>query len=228
MSLLPPARPVELASRPRGLVRWALSRIRAYSGVQPPPVARNEQALYGFSQPVLGIRVLLADMELLKEALYPAAVLALVCALWASVQGGAGRWSWFGHFYKAFALLAPLPSVIFANHYARLGALIRWRLGLGACGPREFPLGMLIGRLVRQALIVAVGVLPFAALANALPGIGNWLSAGVLGLWSVHWVVADAFDDAQVLQPGETLKASIDHDRRARPPWFVRMFLKSA
>lgn len=228
MSLLPPARPAELTSRTRGLVRWALSRIRAYSGVQPPPVARNEQVLYGFSQPVLGIRVLLADMELLKESLYPAAVLALVCALYASVQGGAGRWSWFGHFYKAFAALAPLPSVIFANHYARLGALIRWRLGLGACGPREFPLGMLIGRLIRQTLIVAIGVLPFAALASALPGVGDWLSAFVLGLWSVHWVVADAFDDAQVLQPGETLQASIDHDRNAPPPWFVRMFLKVA
>ena len=228
MSLLPPARPVELTNRPRGFLRWALTRIRAYTGVQPPPVARDEQALYGFSQPLLGMRVLLADMELAKEALYPAAVLALVCALWASLQGGAGRWAWFGHFYKAFALLAPLPSLIFANHYARLGALIRWRLGLGACGPREFPLSMLIGRLIRQTLIVTIGVLPFAALASAVPGLGNYLYGIVLTLWGVHWIVADAFDDAQVLQPGETLRASIEHDRSAHPPWFVRMFLRAA
>src|ERR1043166_3085730 len=176
MSLLQPAKPVELVSRGRGLLRWALSRIRAYSGVQPPPVARNEQALYGFSQPLLGMRVLLADTELLKEALYPAAVLALVCALWASVQGGAGRWDWFAHFYKAFAALAPLPSLIFANHYARLGALIRWRLGLGVCGPREFPMSMLIGGLARQTLIVAVGVAPFVALASLAPVLRHFLS----------------------------------------------------
>jgi hypothetical protein len=151
-----------------------------------------------------------------------------VCVLYASVQGGAGRWSWFLHFYKAFAALAPLPSLIFANHYARLGALIRWRLGLGACGPREFPLGMLIGRVVRQALIVAVGVAPFVALSSLVPGLGDWLSAVVLSLWGVHWIVADAFDDAQVLQPGETLAESIEHDRKAPPPWFVRMFTRTA
>src|SRR2546423_1707723 len=128
MSLLPPARPVELASRPRGLVRWALSRIRAYTGVQPPPVARNEQALYGFSQP----------------------------------------------------------------------------------------------------LIVAVGVAPFVGLASLVPGLGQYLSAFVLTIWGVHWIVADAFDDAQVLQPGETLRESLEHDRNARPPWFVRIFLRAA
>ncbi|MCA1829272.1 MAG: hypothetical protein ABR567_14420 [Myxococcales bacterium] len=226
MSLLP-ARTVSLVPRAKGFFRWALSRIGVYSRVQAPPTAPAEQAIWGFSQPILGIRALLSDLQLLWEASYPAAVLGLACALYASTQGGGG-WTWFGHFYKAFATLAPLPSLIFANHYARLGALIRWRLGLGACGPREMPVGMLFGRMIRQALIVAIGVVPFAAIWNVFPGIGPILSNIVVVLWGIHWVVADAFDDAQVLKPGETLRDSINHDRSAPPPWFVRWMLKGA
>lgn len=225
MSLLPARSPAALVPRAAGFFRWAWSRLRVYSRVQAPPAAHAERAMYGFSQPILGARVLLADTDLLKEALYPASVLALVCALYASVSN---QGHWFGNFYKAFAALAPLPSLIFANHYARLGALIRWRLGLGACGPREMPTGMLIGRMIRQALIVAVGVIPFAAIWKLLPGIGPILSNVVVALWGIHWVVADAFDDAQVLQPGETLADSIAHDRSAPPPWFVRWFYKAA
>jgi hypothetical protein len=229
MSLLPSRTQVSLVPRARGFVRWALSRIRAYSHVQPPPADPAEQALYGFAQPILGIRALFSDVQLLWEATYPAVVLALACALYASAKGGAGQWTWFGHFYKAFAALAPLPSLIFANHYARLGALIRWRMGLGACGPREMPVGMLFGRMVRQALIVAIGVAPFVLVANLVPVLGKYLlSPVVLALWGVHWVVADAFDDAQVLLPGETLRDSINHDRSAPPPWFVRWMLKAA
>lgn len=228
MTLLPPTPPLPLAPRSSGLLRWALSRVRLYSSVQAPPAAPGEQALYGFSQPILGARVLLADAELLKESLLPAAVLGLVCALWATVQANGEPFDWFKHFYKAFATLAPLPSLIFANHYARLAALIRWRLGLGACGPREMPMGMLIGRMIRQALIVAIGIAPVLLLTRMLPGIGHWLTGAVLLVWGIHWVVADAFDDAQVCEPGESLKDSIQRDRDAPPPWFVRLFLRAA
>lgn len=228
MTLLPSPPPLPLAPRGSGLLRWALSRVRAYSGVQAPPAAPGEQALYGFAQPILGARVLLADPELLRESLIPAAVLGLACALWATVQTNHAQYDWFKHFYKAFALLAPLPSLIFANHYARLAALIRWRLGLGACGPREMPMGMLIGRMIRQALIVAIGLAPVLLLTKMLPGIGNWLTSAVLAVWGLHWIVADAFDDAQVCEPGESLKDSIQRDRDAPPPWFVRFFLRAA
>src|SRR5258708_3014250 len=160
--------PVELSTPRRG---W-LSRIGSYVRVQPPPEGRPvEQAFYGAAQPILGARAPLADPQLLREALAPAAVLALVCALYATAKGGGGQWAWFKHFYRAFATLAPLPSLFFANHYARLGALVRWKLGFGACGPREMPLGTLIGRLVRQTLIVPIGVIPFAAIWNVLPAV---------------------------------------------------------
>src|SRR5437660_1440575 len=123
MSLLPPAPPVPLANRPRqGVIRWALQRIGEYArGVEAPPAGNTEQALYGLAQPILGARVLLADSELLKEALYPAAMLAGACALYASFGTEThGHWGWLKSFYKAFAALAPLPSFFFANHYARL------------------------------------------------------------------------------------------------------------
>ncbi len=229
MSLLPPHETAPLVPRSTGLLRWALSRVRTYSGVQAPPAAPGEQALYGFSQPILGARVLLRDPELLKEALLPAGVLGLACALWATLHADAGQYRWFKEFYTAFAALAPLPSLLFANHYARLAALIRWRLGLGACGPREMPFGMLVGRMIRQTLIVAIGVAPFLLVARLVPVLGHYLlSPLVLALWGVHWVVADAFDDAQVCEPGETLQQSIDRDRNAPPPWFVRLMSRGA
>ena len=212
------------APRSAGFFRWALSRLKQYMRVQPPPVstAPAEQALYGFAQPMLGARVLLNDPELLREALVPALFMAGACALYATV-GGEHDHGWFRNFYTAFATLAPLPSLIFANHYARLAAQIRWRLGFGACGPREMPFGMLLGRLVRQTLIVALGVIPFAAVWKIIPGLGQYLSQAVLAAWALHWVVADAFDDAQVLAPGENLRESIRRDRDAGAPWFVRV-----
>lgn len=199
-----------------------LSRIRLYSSVGPPPATYAEQAVYGFSQPILGARVLLSDSELLREAVLPAGVLGLACALWATVHGSVGQLDWFKHFYKAFAALAPLPSFIFANHYARLTALIRWRLGLGACAPRVMPVKMLAGRMLRQAGIVAIGIAPVLGLAGLLPGVGEVLKSVALALWGLHWVVADAFDDAQVCEAGESLRESIARDRDAPPPWFVR------
>jgi hypothetical protein len=231
MSLVPSAPDAPLSTRPRRAgVRWALQRIRGYSrGVQEPPAGRTEQALYGFAQPILGARVLLSDPELLKEALFPAGLLGAACAIYASVSSDAVGWpGWFSHFYKAFAALAPLPSFFFANHYARLAAMIRWRMGFGACGPREMPWRLLAGRMIRQALIVAIGIAPVLVLMRVLPGIGDVLSGAVLALWSLHWVVADAFDDAQVCLPGESVKQSIQRDREAPEPWFVRIVRRAA
>jgi len=231
MSLLPPVPPVPLENVPdRGRIRWAIRRIRGYSrGVQAPPVGQKEQALYGFAQPILGIRVLLSDPELLKEALYPAGLLAAACALYASFgTEGMGWLNWFKTFYKAFAALAPLPSFFFANHYTRLASMMRWRMGFGACGPREMPWSLLAGRMIRQALIVAIGIAPLIGLMHLLPGIGDLLSGVALAIWSLHWVVADAFDDAQVRLPGETLKESIQRDRNAPKPWFVRWLERGA
>src|SRR2546423_5983082 len=157
-------------------------------------------------------------------------MLAAACALYASLGTETyGHWGiWFKSFYKAFAALAPLPSFFFANHYARLAAMIRWRMGFGACGPREMPWRLLAGRMIRQALIVAIGIAPLLGLARLLPAVGDVLSGAVLAIWSLHWVVADAFDDAQVCLPGESLKQSLQRDREAPEPWFVRLLKRGA
>jgi hypothetical protein len=233
MSLIQSVPPGPLTTRPRrgfGVVRWAVQRVRGYSrGVQAAPAGETEQALYGFAQPILGVRVLLNDPELLKEALYPAGLLAAACAIYATLGSEAyAAGTWFKSFYKAFAALAPLPSFFFANHYARLAAMIRWRMGFGACGPREMPWRLLAGRMLRQALIVAIGVAPILLLTKLLPAIGDVLSGIVLGIWTLHWVVADAFDDAQVCLPGESLKQSLQRDRDAQQPWFVRLLNRAA
>jgi hypothetical protein len=101
-------------------------------------------------------------------------------------------------------------------------------MGFGACGPREMPWRLLAGRMIRQALIVGIGVAPLLVLAQLVPAIGDLVSAAILGIWSLHWVVADAFDDAQVCLPGESLKESLQRDRDAREPWFVRLLKRAA
>jgi uncharacterized protein involved in cysteine biosynthesis len=131
-------------------------------------------------------------------------------------------------FYRTFALLAPVPSIVFAKHYARLAALVRWRLGFGACGPREYPIAVSFKRAVQQAIVVAIGLLPLAVIWKLLPIVGMPISQIVLGAWGVHWVVVDAFDDARVLLPGETVRSAEAADRLADSPWYVRGFLKLA
>ena len=229
MPLLPALPKPPALSRGRGVVdfaRWLAQRLSVFSGsVQPPPPRSRpwERAAYGAAQPLLGVRVLLRDQELLIEALKPAGWLALACGLYASFKGDGPllSWSWIETFYRAFAVLAPVPSVIFANHYARFAALVRWRLGFGACGPRELPLTEILRRLVMQAVLVAVGLAPLVALTRLLP-FGDHLENLLLGVWGLHWVVVEAFDDASVLQPGQTLRDIEREAEQKRRPWFVR------
>ncbi|MFL5412757.1 MAG: hypothetical protein ACJ79D_15425 [Myxococcales bacterium] len=213
--------------------RWARKKFRSFSReMQRPPVNADPMvsALYGAAQPVLGARILLRDPELLKEALVPAAWLAAFCAVCALVSPAEGP-IWMGRlktFYRTFAVLAPVPSIIFAKHYARLAAQVRWKLGFGACGPREYPLFTSARRAVQQAIVIAIGLAPLAIVWHLIPFLGQWISKLVFGAWAVHWVVVDAYDDARVLLPGETVKSAEETDRRAPSPWFVRAFLHGA
>ena len=219
---------------PRSAWRAALARIRSFATLtQPPPAQEQEQTpdrvVYGLAQPLLGMRLLFSDSELLREALVPAAWLGAFCAVAAAVShDGVGLWAWVKSFYKTFAVLAPVPSIIFARHYARLAATVRWRLGFGACGPREYSLLVSLRRAVQQAIVIAIGVIPFAVIWMVLPFFGALISNAVIAAWGVHWVVVDAFDDARVLFPGETVRSAEATDRMAPPPWFVRWFRHAA
>jgi uncharacterized protein involved in cysteine biosynthesis len=213
--------------------RWARKRFRSFSReMQPPPATGDAvvNVLYGAAQPILGARILLRDRELLREGLVPAAWLAAFCAVCAVVNPAEGP-IWAGRlktFYQTFAVLAPVPSIIFAKHYARLAALVRWKLGFGACGPREYPLFISLRRAIQQTIVIAIGLAPFALIWHFIPYLGKIISQVVLGAWAIHWVVVDAFDDARVLLPGETIRSAEATDQRARSPWFVRMFLRLA
>jgi len=221
---LPPRGP--LASRVR---QWLRDLLRYSRPNQPPPPRGNhmDRAVYGAAQPLLGVRLLFTDWSILREALVPAAWLAAACAVYAGVQGEPWHHSiWLGRlkeFYKAFALLAPIPSVIFANHYARFAAQVRYQLGFGACGPREMPITKTLRRTAQQALLVSITFAPMVALAHLLP-FGGHLGDALLAMWALNWVVLEAFDDANVLQPGQTL-ADVEREAESlRRPWFVRMF----
>jgi hypothetical protein len=216
-----------LSTRTSGLfasVSRAWKRILHHSrepSAPPPAVEAGERAAWGAAQPILASRILLRDHCLLVEALVPAAWLAAACGLYATLQNENAFWE---AFYQAFMVMAPVPSVIFANHFARLAAMVRWRLGFGACGPREYPIAKHAARALGQSLLVAGGILPFAALALLVPGIGEPIFHGVMALWALQWVVTDALDAGRVLRPGETVR---DVERRAettKRPWFVRAF----
>ncbi len=211
---------------PRTVWRAALSRLRSFASRKQAPPPREQapdRVVYGMAQPLLGLRVLISDPELLREALVPAAWLAAFCAVVAALShDGTGWWDWVKSFYKTFAVLAPVPSIVFAKHYARLAA--RWQLGFGPCGPREYSIGVSLKRAIQQAIVVAIGVIPFAVIWKILPGLGILISNAVILGWGVHWVVVDAFDDARVLLPGETIRSAEATDQQAPPPWFVRWF----
>jgi hypothetical protein len=217
---------------PRTVWRTALSRLRSFaSRTQAPPPREQapDRVVYGLAQPVLGLRILISDPELLREALVPAAWLGAFCAVVAAFSHhGTGWWDWVKSFYKTFAVLAPVPSIIFAKHYARLAAMARWRLGFGPCGPREYSIAVSLKRAIEQAIVIAIGVVPFALIWRVLPGLGILISNAVILVWGVHWVVVDAFDDARVLLPGETIRSAEAIDRQAPPPWFVRWFRRAA
>ncbi|MGZ3425068.1 MAG: hypothetical protein ACXVCV_00400 [Polyangia bacterium] len=206
--------------------RWAPHKIAAESVATPtaPPDAHADRAVYGLMQPILGARMLFRDRELLQAALVPAGLLAAFCALIALLDPSS--WSVGGivrRFYQTFAVLAPLPSVLLSRHYARLAAVARNKFGFGPVEPCIEPLGRALSRLVKQTILVAVGVIPVTFALHFLPLVGPLLIRVVVAVWAVHWIVVDAFDSARVLQPGQKI-ADLDllADKAPRP-WFVRL-----
>src|SRR5215831_330818 len=134
------------------------------------------------------------------------------CLLLALARVRSGPLAMIRTFYLTFASLAPLPSLVFARHYARLSALAHRRFGFGECAPRIERLRISIRRVLHGFIMVSIAPVvvaaPFAillvALSDARPAAG-FLYAVVTALWALHWIIVDALDNAQVLAPGETL-----------------------
>jgi len=186
----------------------------------PPPKDPIDRVLYGLAQPAIGARLIIADAELLKASLWPAAILACVCVWGAWLSPG--EHGFVRRFYELFVCLAPMPSLFMAHHYARLAAIARAKMGFGECAPMIEPMGRALRRLVGRALLMALAVAPLGLL-EMVPLVGGAVWKGVAALWALHWIVVDAFDSARVLRPGQTL-ADVDADVDRLPsPWFVRV-----
>lgn len=189
-----------------------------HSAPRPPPSDDHGRVLYGLTQPLLGIRMLASHPALLQAALVPALLLAAVCAVVALL----GDRGFFHGFYTTFALLAPLPSIVLAGHYARFAVAARHALGFAPAEPCIEPLGRLIRRTVKQFVLVTIALAPVTVLLAMVPGVGGVLVKTVAAAWALHWVVVEAFDSARVLQPGETIEDLDRAAERIRRPWYVR------
>jgi hypothetical protein len=193
--------------------------VREHVTPRPPPAAAFDRVIYGLCQPVVGARTLAAHRELLQAALVPAGLLAAFCAV-VAVLGDRG--SFLHRFYTTFAVLAPLPSIVLASHYARLAAQARHALGFSRVEPCIEPLRRNLKRAIKQAILIALALAPISGLLDLVPGIGWLLVEAAAAVWALHWVVVEAFDSARVLRPGETLADLDAAALRMRLPWFVR------
>jgi uncharacterized protein involved in cysteine biosynthesis len=193
--------------------------VRDHVAPRPPPEAAFDRVVYGLTQPLLGVRMLATHRELLKAALIPAGLLAVVCIAIALLGGGTG---FLHRFYTAFAVLAPLPSILLASHYARLAAQARNAFGFSRVEPCIEPLRRVVARAIKQAILIALALAPITVLLQMVPTVGWLLVKIAAGLWALHWVVVGAFDSARVLRPGEQLADLDAAALRVPPPWFVR------
>jgi hypothetical protein len=198
---------------------------RDHVAPRPPPVANQDRVIYGLTQPLLGMRMLITHRPLLEAALIPVGVLAAFCAVVALLGH---RGDFLHRFYATFAVLAPLPSIVFAAHYARFAVAARHAFGFAPAEPCIEPLRRNIGRAIKQAVLIAIAVAPVSALLHLIPGTGWILVQIVAAAWALHWVVVEAFDSARVLHPGETLAELDAAALRIQPPWYVRWLFRAA
>jgi hypothetical protein len=184
-------------------------------GPLPAPGAQVvDRIVCGFMQPILGARLLVRDRLLRRAALVPVGFLAAFCLLLALDKVNKGGPAFLRDFYKTFAVLAPLPSVLMRGHYARLVMRARACFGLPLAKPYVEPLWQAGKRALLQAILIAVAIAPASALFGLLPVLGTPLVRAAAAIWALHWIVIDAFEATRVLRPVEP-----DADQ---PPWFVR------
>jgi uncharacterized protein involved in cysteine biosynthesis len=218
-------------------VAWEHAR-----SAQPPP-PREDQARrfwYGLQQPLLGMRLLLRDEELLSAALLPVLAVAAVCTI-AGVAAATAvtelPWWSFGNatvsmvatflvaFATTFLAVAPVPPFLFARHYAKMAARARDRLGTGPCEPYLKPISQAVSETITQMGVIAIGLAPLTLLATMLPLVGAGLAIVLQLAWTMHWMVVEAFDNGRTLVPGTTV-AQVQREEEAHarrePPWLLR------
>jgi hypothetical protein len=207
----------------------AWPRLReAIAGSTPLPSLEHPwpRLIYGFAQPLLGLRVMLGNRSLLGDALAPVIVVALVCLVVGYREGVQdGVWAGVLRFFVTFAALAPVPSVLFARQYARIAARGRNMMGLGPRVPYFKQISQSFGESIAMVVILGIGVLPFTFVLGLVPLWGSVAAAMIGAMWTVHWMVIEAYDNGRTLAPDQD-KAAWDHDEADASaetrPWFVR------
>ena len=169
----------------------------------------------GLEQPLIALRLLRANRDLLREALVPPFWLALGCAAIALIEAHSPG-HFIKRFYLTFAALAPVPTLIFARHYARFAAKVHARFAFGACKPRIEPLGTSIKRVIHGFIMVSIAPAILLLPLVLFPPPFKVISAAVTAAWALHWIVVDALDNAQVIIEGQP-------PQQSPAPWFVRI-----
>jgi hypothetical protein len=197
----------------------------------PPPAVHHVRArfLWGLAQPLLGMRVILRDRQMLGDALFPVVTVAAFCAIGAWIaadefDGGrlSSLWAGIVAFFAGFIALAPVPPFLFARHYARMAARARALLELDPRDPWLEPIGVSLWKTIAQSLVIALGGIPFLILL-AVPLAGTVLVVPAQGLWTLHWMVVEGLDNGRTLVPGTTVEQVTRAEEALRhDPWFHR------
>jgi hypothetical protein len=204
-----------------------------------------DRAAWGAGQVLWAARLAWRDRALRRAALWPVVLTALGCGVLAAL------YTWHDvdavhplvtlHLYMSvFVGLASMPPTLLLRQWSRVANEARRALGLP---PGEDPFaGRPLVRVVaaewvkalRQAAVVAVGLLPVILALEVLPDAVH-APAVVAGLWAFYWGVVDAFELPMEVLPGRRVaRASPSPRRRAKPassghggpePWFARLLV---
>ena len=115
-------------------------------------------------------------------------------------------------YYAIATAAASIPSVVFANSYARLAAEAHARLGFGERSPLLTRLWSRLVHAARAAILISIAIAPLLPILRRVPAGGDALIFAATGMWTLHWIVVEALDNARVA--GAAVAPS-------GTPWFV-------
>lgn len=210
----------------RAMPSALLDRLRRSAAAPPSGSDRRPWTLFvhGLLQLPFGVDLAARTPALRRRAIAPVLVVtavAVVAAVLAGQRGGAGEG--VATFFLTVIGIASMPPILFANSFSRLAAATRDHLGLGPRAPILRRLGALIRESIAQAILLAVGIVPWLIVARLLGPVGDAVAVILGGLWTLHWIVVEALDSARTCPAGATPEATA-----AGTPWFARMYDRTA
>lgn len=177
----------------------------------PPPEDHPAEAfLYGLAQPLLGARLVLREPTLRQASVFPALVVTALCMLLALGELADGPWHFLKRFYVLFVALAPLPSLLFGRHYARMAVDAWARLGFGQRQPRLLSLRVVAKQWLMETVLIWLGAAPGLFLLHHVPILGSPAALFVSFAWALHWVVLNALESARTLPLPSTVEDETD------------------